>query len=72
LIGEEKDSFLKEEKKMIESEFDSKDPRYEDYTYSVNQRFDFKTRKITRKKMLYVMTEALSDLGLKKFTTIEF
>lgn len=31
-----------------------------------------RTRKITKKKMLYVMTEALSDLGLKKVYTIEF
>ena len=39
--------------------------KLEQYHYAVSQKFDFKTRNITKKKAAYLLGEALSDLGLK-------
>lgn len=46
--------------------------KLEHYHFSVNQLFDFKTKRITKKKLVYIFTEAFSDLGLKKIWSIEF
>ncbi len=48
----------------IEDENEYGNLNLEHYHYSVNQKFDFKTWRNAEKKLIYVFTEALSDLGL--------
>ena len=63
---------MREEQKKIEEEFEYENLFLEHYHYAVNQKFDFKTRRITFKKLVYIFTEAFSDLGVKKVWSVDF
>ena len=71
-VDQEHESFLNDSKREIEEKFDNNTLHLDHFHYSVSQKFDFKTRNITKKKAVYVFTEAMSDLGLKNVFTIEF
>jgi hypothetical protein len=40
--------------------------------FSVSQKLDFHTKRLTFKKVKYIKDEVLTDLRLKKFKTLEF
>jgi len=42
------------------------------YTYSVSDKFNFETRNVAKKKLVYIFTESLSDMGLKNMNSIAF
>lgn len=65
-IEMEADHYVKEAQQKIEDENEFGNLHLEHYNFAVNQKFDFKTKRITYKKLVYVFTEALSDLGLQK------
>ena len=71
-IDHEADQLLKEQQQKIEDEQEYGNLNFEHYHFAVNQKFDFKTRKNAQKKLIYVFTEAFSDLGVQNFWTVEF
>jgi hypothetical protein len=44
----------------------------ETYTYSVSDKFNYETRNIAKKKLVYIFTESLADMGLKNMSSIAF
>lgn len=49
----------------------SDDIEYDKYMFSVGQKLDLRTRKLTFKKIRYIMDEVLEDFSIKKLKTIE-
>ncbi len=64
MIEYDKETLLQEEKARIEEDFEYTNLKLDHYHYSVNQKFDFRERRITFKKLVYLFTEAFSDLGV--------
>lgn len=70
-IDQEHEQYVKESQEKIKDENEYLNLHLEHYHYAVNQKFDFKTRNITKKKLVYIFTEALTDLGFKNINSVE-
>ncbi|CDW72463.1 uncharacterized protein loc101675906 [Stylonychia lemnae] len=57
---------------MIDRRKDDDEIQYDQFHFSVSQKLDLKTRKLTFKKMLYIWDELTEDFGVKKLKNIEF
>jgi hypothetical protein len=72
VINDEHQQLRKEIEKEIRDEHDDDALMLETYTFSVSDKFNTETRNVAKKKLVYLFTESLSDIGLKNMTTIAF
>jgi len=72
MIGYEAEEFKKEQQREIKAELDDNALFLEEYSYSVSDKFNNETRNVAKKKMVYLFTESLADMGLKNMNTIAF
>jgi hypothetical protein len=72
VINDEHQQLRKEIEKEIRDEHDDDALMLETYTFSVSDKFNTETRNVAKKKLVYLVTESLSDIGLKNMTTIAF
>jgi len=72
VINEEEQQLKKQLELDLRDGLDDDTLMLESYSYSVSDKFNYETRNIAKKKIVYIFTESLSDLGLKNMTTIAF
>ena len=72
VINEEQKEMTKQMEIDIRNGLDDETLMLETYTYSVSDKFNYETRNVAKKKLVYIFTESLSDMGLKNMTTIAF
>ena len=72
VINEEHLQFKREMEKEIRDELDDDALMLESYTFSVSEKFNYETRNVAKKKLIYLFTESLADMGLKNMNTIAF
>lgn len=72
VLNEEQQQFTKQMEQEIRDELDDDNLMLETYTYSVSDKFNYETRNVAKKKLVYIFTESLADMGLKNMNTIAF
>jgi hypothetical protein len=72
VINEEEKELKKQLEIEIRNELDDDALMLDTYTFSVSDKFNYETRNVAKKKLIYLFTESLSDMGLKNMTTIAF
>ena len=72
VLDEEHLQMKKEMEKEIRDELDDDALMLESYTFSVSEKFNYETRNVAKKKLVYLFTESLADMGLKNMNTIAF
>ena len=56
---------------LINRQKNNDDVEYDKYMFSVGQKLDLRTRKLTFKKIRYIMDEVMEDFSIKKLKNIE-
>jgi hypothetical protein len=72
IINEEEQQLKKQLELELRDGLDDDTLMLESYTFSVSDKFNYETRNIAKKKIVYIFTEALSDLGLKNWYSVSF
>jgi hypothetical protein len=72
VINEEHKQLRKEVEREIRDELDDDALMLESYSFSVSDKFNYETRNVAKKKMVYLFTESLADMGLKNMGSIAF
>lgn len=72
IINEEEQQLKKQMEMEIRDGLDDDNLMLESYTFSVSDKFNYETRNLAKKKMVYIFTEALADLGLKNWFSVQF
>ena len=72
IINEEEQELKKQLEMELRDGLDDDALMLESYTFSVSDKFNYETRNIARKKITYIFTEALADLGLKNWYSVAF
>ena len=72
IINEEEQQLKKQLEMELRDGLDDNTLMLESYTFSVSDKFNYATRNIAKKKMVYIFTEALADLGLKNMNSVTF
>ena len=72
IINEEEQQLKKQLEMELRDGLDDDTLMLESYTFSVSDKFNYATRNIAKKKMVYIFTEALADLGLKNMNSVAF
>lgn len=65
VINEEHQEYQKMVEQDLRKEFEDDTLMLETYTYSVSDKFNYETRNVAKKKLVYLFTESLADMGLK-------
>lgn len=65
VINEETGQYKKELEQEIRKEFEDDTLMLETYKFSVSDKFNHETRNVAKKKLVYLFTESLADIGLK-------
>lgn len=72
VLNEEKEQLTKQMEMDIRDGLDDSTLMLETYQYTVADKFNYETRNVSRKKLVYIFTESLSDMGLKNLSTVAF
>lgn len=72
VINEEHKQLQKEVEREIRDELDDDALMLESYSFSVSDKFNYETRNVAKKKLVYLFTESLADMGLKNMNSIAF
>ena len=72
IINEEEQQLKKQLEIELRDGLDDDTLMLESYSFSVSDKFNYATRNIAKKKMVYIFTEALADLGLKNINSVNF
>jgi hypothetical protein len=72
VINEEHKQLRKEVEREIRDELDDDALMLESYSFSVSDKFNYETRNVAKKKLVYLFTESLADMGLKNMGSIAF
>lgn len=72
LLNEEEQQLKRQLEIDLRDGLDDDTLMLESYSFSVSDKFNYETRNIAKKKMVYIFTEALSDLGVKSMNSVAF
>jgi hypothetical protein len=72
VINEEHKQLIKEVEREYRDELDDDALMLESYSFSVSDKFNYETRNVAKKKLVYLFTESLADMGLKNISSIAF